>query len=76
MIRKMLDIVLRVVSRVVWFERHAIVAHSICAMLAKSSITATRDLSFLRAPIDIYGVLFHRLPWPIRNGSGGVWLIE
>lgn len=53
MIRQVLDIMLSVVRRVVWFKRHAVVAHGVCAMLAKAGVAATRDLAVLGSPILI-----------------------
>jgi hypothetical protein len=53
MIRNVFDVVLLVVARVVRLKRHAIVAHSVSAVLTKTRITTAGYGPILRSPIRI-----------------------
>lgn len=68
MVGQVLDTVLRVIGRVVWFKRHAVITHSVGAMFAKPGMI-TRDLSVFGAPVFVDGILLDNFPWP---GTCGV----
>lgn len=58
---QVLDAVLGMIGGVVWLQRHAVVAHSVGAMFAQSSMPA-RNLSILGAPVLVDWVLFRDFP--------------
>lgn len=74
-VRKMLDVVLRMVLRVVRLEGHAVVAHRVRTVLAEMRIAAPWDLPILLSPVSVDGVLLDELPWPVcgvwRRNDGG-----
>jgi len=50
------------VSRVIWLKRHAVIAHPVRAMLAKSCIAPSRNFPVLRSPIFIDRILLDTFP--------------
>ena len=69
MVGQVLDTVLRVIGGVVRFQRHAVVAHSVGAMLAEPRV-ATWNLSISSTPVFIDCILFDDFPGSGTCGIG------
>jgi len=62
-IREILDVVLFVIGSVMWFKRHAIVAHPLGPVLAELGVFVPRDFSILCAPVFVYRIFLDRVRW-------------
>ena len=67
MVGQMLDTVLRVIGGIVWFQRHAVVAHPLGTVFAKPSVAAG-NLPVLSTPVLVHRVFFYDLPRSSTRG--------
>ena len=69
---EMLDLLLCQVFFIVWFERHAVVAHSLWPMSAHPVIFWSCNLAILLVQLVVYGQLFHSLPGILDEGRDDI----